>query len=74
MNIQIEIIVDQRPNPEPPYIYYEDSYHGDDVKARLIDGELWLSEYDDGINEFVNTRKVSLSEFIEIVVHTTKKK
>jgi hypothetical protein len=68
MNIQIEIIVDQRENPEPPYLYYEDSYHGEDVKARLVNGELWLSEYDDGINNFVNTRKVSLSEFIEICV------
>jgi hypothetical protein len=74
MNIQIEIIVDQRPNPEPPYLYYEDSYRGGDVRARLIDGELWLSEYDYGINNFVNTRKVSLSEFIEICVETSRNK
>ena len=52
-------------------VHYEDYNHGDDVTIKVHeDGSIWLSEYDDGISDFKNTRKITLKEFFELIAKT----
>lgn len=52
-------------------MYYQDYNHGDDVTIKVHeDGSIWLSEYDDGISDFKNTRKITLKEYFELIEKT----
>jgi hypothetical protein len=52
-------------------MYYQDYKHGDDVTIKVHeDGSIWLSEYDYGISDFKNTRKITLKEYFELIQKT----
>lgn len=52
-------------------LYYQDYNRGEDVAAKVDeDGYIWLSEYDDGISDFKNTRKITLKEYFELIQKT----
>lgn len=52
-------------------VHYDDYNHGDDVTIKVHeDGSIWLSEYDDGISDFKNTRKITLKEYFELIQKT----
>lgn len=59
------------PNGEK-YINYWDNIHGNDINCQIIDGKLFISEYNEKGNELSN-KEISFLEFINLVKVQPKK-
>jgi len=71
MLVKAELIAHWNDDGTDFIVSYEDYNCGDDVRINVDpDGSIWLSEYDDGISDFQNTRKIALKEFFELIAKT----
>lgn len=53
MKIPLELVIHEMPNGEK-YINYWDNIHGNDICCQIIDGKLFISEYNEQGNDLAN--------------------
>lgn len=64
MKIQLELVINKEPDGRK-FLNYWDFLYGKDVCCEIIGDELFIMIYDEDGN--FNERKISFSEFIELV-------